>query len=176
MSLAQWQDITIPDRYNIFDLLDMGWAVVTQTIATSQSPDRWQQLMKHHFILLFLLLVGSVAFSQKDTIRGRQFQLTGKIIAKVELTPDCGIFAFGTVITFEVNELVGLSYPDNIIRIIITCPELEEENLLEIGNSYHVVFSDTNQASFEWVIPNRNLLKKNRLSFDPYAVSVKKKT
>ena len=40
MGLAQWRDITSADRYNIFELLNMGWAVVTRTIATAPSPGR----------------------------------------------------------------------------------------------------------------------------------------
>jgi hypothetical protein len=116
----------------------------------------------------------SFGFSQSDSIRGNQFYLTGKIAEKVQLTPHCGIIAWGTVIEFEVTELVGINYPRKTIGIIITCPEFYKNDYFEIGKTYQVVFSDRNQADFEWTIPNRDLLKKNNLSFYSYAIEIKK--
>jgi hypothetical protein len=130
--------------------------------------------MKQTFAILFCLIISLTAFSQSDSVRGKQFHLTGKIAEKVRLTPDCGYIAWGTVIVFQVTELVGISYPNKLIGIIITCPEFYKNNFFEVGKTYSVVFSDKNQADFGWTIPNKDLLKKNRLSFDPYAVEVKK--
>lgn len=130
--------------------------------------------MKQTFTILLLLTIELIARGQTDPIRGKQFQLTGKIIGKVELPAHCGIIAWGTVIEFEVIELVGLSYSNKRIGIIITCPEFYGNKFFKPGKTYQIVFSDKNQANFEWVIPNKELLKKNGISFDPYAVSVEK--
>jgi hypothetical protein len=129
--------------------------------------------MKQIFAILFSLIIAFAAFSQTDSIRGKQFYLTGKIAGKVELTPPCGIFAWGTVMEFEVTKLEGISYSPKMIGIIITCPEFYKDNFFETGKTYQVVFSDKNQANFEWLILNKDLLKKNNLSFNPYAVEVK---
>ena len=125
-------------------------------------------------ILLVFLIVGLKANSQEASIIGKQFQLIGKISGKVQLTPLCGTIAWGTVIEFEIAELRGISYPNKKIGIIVTCPEFYKDNFFEKGKTYKVIFSDRNQANFEWVIPDKDLLKKNALSFDPYAVSITK--
>src|SRR6266545_2964160 len=117
--------------------------------------------MKQTFIIVLSLIVGLTAYSQSDSIRGKQFQLTGKIIEKVQMTPPCGIFAWGTVVEFEVINLAGMTYPNKSIGIIITCPEFYKEEFFEKGKTYEVVFSDKNQANFGWLIPNKDLLKKN---------------
>jgi hypothetical protein len=118
--------------------------------------------------------MGFIANSQTDSIRGKQFQLTGRIIATVQLTPHCGILAWGTVVEFEVVELVGMSYLNKNLGIIITCPEFYKDISFEKGKTYQIVFSDKNQADFGWTIPNREVLKKNGLSFEPFAISIKK--
>ena len=130
--------------------------------------------MKQTFTILLCLIIGTTAYAQSDSILGKQFQLTGKIVEKAQLTPHCGIIAWGTVIEFEVTELIGMSYPNKRIGIIITCPEFYKDNFFEPGKTYQVAFADKNQANFGWVIPNKDLLKKNSLSFDPYAVEIKK--
>jgi hypothetical protein len=130
--------------------------------------------MKQTFAILFFLIIAFTAFAQTDSIREKQFHLTGKIAGKVELTPACGILAWGTVIEFEVTKLDGISYHQKMIGIIITCPEFYKDNFFETGKKYQVIFSDKNQASFGWMIPNKDLLKKYNLAFDPYAVEVKK--
>ncbi|SRR5258706_11750734 len=97
--------------------------------------------MKQTFTIIFLLIIGLTAYSQKDSIRGRQFQLTGKLIDTVQMTPLCGYFAFGTVVEFEVMDLVGMIYKNKNIGIIITCPrDLYKEGFFEKGKTYQVVF------------------------------------
>jgi len=115
-----------------------------------------------------------MACSQREPVRGKQFRLTGVITEKVQLTPHCGVIAWGTVIEFKVIELTGISYDKKSIGIIITCPESYKENFFEPGKTYQIVFSDKNPADFDWLIPNKDLLTKNGLPFDPYAVEVKK--
>ena len=130
--------------------------------------------MKESLILIFSLIFGLSTFSQKDSIRGNKFQLTGKIKTKVQMTPHCGTIAWGTVVEFTIIELNGMTYKNKSIGIIITCPEFYKEGFFEKGQAYQVVFSDKNQADFGWAILNRDLLIKNSLPFAPYAVSVKK--
>jgi hypothetical protein len=130
--------------------------------------------MKLSFSILFTLILSHPVFAQSGSIRGNQFQLTGTIIEEVQLTPHCGVLAWGTVIKFRVTKITGLKYPQENIGIIITCPEFYENGFFEIGKRYHLVFSDKNQADFGWVIPNKDLLKINKLAFDPYVVDVKK--
>ena len=130
--------------------------------------------MKQIFTIVISLIIGLAAYSQTDSISGRQFQLIGRIIEKVQLTPHCGIMAWGTVLEFQVINLVGMNYLSKKIGIIITCPEFYQDNFFQKGKTYQVVFSDQNQAGFEWTIPNKDLLKKYGLPFEPYAISVKK--
>lgn len=111
---------------------------------------------------------------QKATVRGKQFLLTGKIVEEVQLTPGCGIIAWGTVIEFEITKLVGMTYTRKVIGLIVTCPGDYEDNFFEKGKTYQAIFSNMNQADFEWLIPNKELLSKNDLSFDPYVVEIKK--
>jgi len=130
--------------------------------------------MKQTIIVALFLIIGLTGYSQADSVSGRQLLLTGKIIEKIQLTPHCGTIAWGTVLEFKVINLVGMTYPGKKIGIIITCPELYKDNFFQKGNTCQVVFSDKNQASFEWTIPNRDILKKYGLSFEPYAISIKK--
>ena len=41
MGLAQWRDITSAELHIIFELLNMGWNLVTRTIATAPSSGRY---------------------------------------------------------------------------------------------------------------------------------------
>jgi hypothetical protein len=130
--------------------------------------------MRQTFSIILFLLLGLTAYSQKDSIRGKQFQLTGRITGKIQLTPACGMFAFATVLQFEWTKLTGMTYKNKNLAIIVPCPDMYKQDFFEKGRSYQVVFSDTNQANFDWTIPNKDLLKTNSLPFDPYAISIKK--
>lgn len=112
---------------------------------------------------------------QKATVRGKQFLLTGKVAEDVQLTPGCGIIAWGTVIEFEITKLVGMTYTKKVIGLIVTCPGDYKDNFFEKGKTYQAIFSNMNQADFGWLIPNKELLSKNDLPFDPYVVEIKKK-
>ena len=130
--------------------------------------------MKAAALIFLLMLTRIVAHAQTDPIRGNQFHLTGKIIEKVQLPADCGIIAQATVFKFEVIKLTGMSYPNKNIGIVVCCPEFYGKDYFQKGKSYQLVFSDQNQADFGWLIHNKDLLSKNGLSFEPYAVSVKR--
>lgn len=130
--------------------------------------------MRHTFTIAILFFISCKAKSNCDTNRGCQFDLKGKIVEEVALTPGCGVVAWGTVIVFSIDELNGMSYENENIGIIITCPGDYEKNFFVMGKRYKVNFSDKNQASFEWAIANKDRLSKNGLSFDPYAIEVTK--
>ena len=129
--------------------------------------------MKQTFSIIILLLLGLIAQSQPDSVRGKQFQLTGKLIGQVRLTPHCGSIAWGTVLEFEMTNIEGMAYKNKSIRIVVTCPEFYGKGFFKKGGLYTVIFSDTNQADFSWAILNKDLLKMNHLSFDPYATTIK---
>jgi hypothetical protein len=129
--------------------------------------------MKQALTIILSLIIAVTTFSQTDSIRGKQFQLTGKIINKVQKTPYCGVIAWGTVVEFEVINLVGMTYSNKSIGIVFTCPEKYSNDFLKKGKIFKVVFSDKNQADFGWTIPNIDLLLKNGLSFVPYLISVR---
>jgi hypothetical protein len=126
------------------------------------------------FTILVSLLIGLTAYSQADSIRGKQFQLVGKLKEKVLMTPHCGTIAWGTIVQFKIVTLDGVNYSKKSIGIIVTCPEFYKEDFFEKDKVYQVVFSDKNQSDFAWVIPNKDVLKQDGLSFEPYAVSIKK--
>lgn len=130
--------------------------------------------MKFILPIILILIIGINANCQSDSIRGKQFQLIGKLENKVQMTPDCGTIAWGTVVEFQVIDLKDIVYSKKNSWIIITCPEFFKDNFFKKGKKYQILFSDKNQADFDWVIPNKDLLKKNELSFYPYAVSIKK--
>ena len=129
--------------------------------------------MKQTFTIIVSLLCGLFAYGQTDSVRGKQFQLTGKITGQIQLTPHCGTIAWGIVVEFEITNIEGLIYNNKNIGIVITCPEMYAKDFFKNGELYQVMFSDTNQADFGWTIPNKDLLKRNHLSFDPYATTIK---
>lgn len=130
--------------------------------------------MKQALLIAILFFFGCDSVSQKNEIRGNKFYLKGEIVGEVELTAYCGFIAWGTVIEFEIEKLIGMNYANKTIRLIITCPGDYEKNYFEIGKAYNIIFSDKNQASFKWLIRNKELLKKNSLPFEPYVVEIKK--
>lgn len=130
--------------------------------------------MKHSLVLILSLIITHRAYSQKDSVRGERFQLTGKIKNNVHMTPHCGFIAWGTVIEFEIISISGMTYPNGSIGIIVTCPEFYEKDFFVVGKTYEAIFSNKNQADFGWTIPHEDLLKKNGLTYDPYITSIKK--
>lgn len=130
--------------------------------------------MRHLFTISLFLFIACKPQLKSEDIRGNQFYLKGKIAEEVEITAGCGVIAWGTVIIFSISELKGMNYPSEKIGIVITCPQEYGKKFFEKGKTYKVTFSDKNQANFEWLIPNKDLLKKNCLSFDPYVIKVTK--
>jgi hypothetical protein len=130
--------------------------------------------VKRTLIIAIFISVAFTSYSQTDSITGRQFRLRGKIIEKVQLTPHCGDIAWATVLEFDVIKLEGMEKPVKRIGIIVPCPEFYIDNFFQEGKTYEVVFSDKNDAPFGWLIPNKDVLKKYNLPFEPYAISIKK--
>ncbi len=89
------------------------------------------------FTFMFLTTVG---FSQTDSIRGPQFELTGNIINEIPRTPHCGYSGFGTVIKFELIELSDSNYKLDSIGLVFTCPEFYKDDFFEVGETYTAFF------------------------------------
>lgn len=127
--------------------------------------------MKQALLILFIA-IGLSAYSQADSVRGKQFQLKGKIASAPERTPLCGTIAWASVVNFEIVKIDGMTYGKKNIYIVVTCPEFYKNDFFQVGKTYNVVFSDSNQADFGWTIPNKELLKKNEFLFTPYVISI----
>jgi hypothetical protein len=119
--------------------------------------------MKKIIGILILVFWTSIGIAQTDSVRGKTYELKGQIINEVSLSPHCGTIAWGTVIEFKIIEFSNPNYKSDSIGIIVTCPEFYNENFFEVGKVYTLVIADKNQASFEWVIPNKSLLDKYQL-------------
>ncbi|NQY74107.1 MAG: hypothetical protein HRT90_05025 [Candidatus Margulisbacteria bacterium] len=120
--------------------------------------------MKRLISILTLIFMTAIGFAQTDSIRGNQFELKGKIINEISLTPHCGHIAFGTVIELEIIEFSDSNYKLDSIGVIFTCPEFFEDEFFEVGKSYTITVADENQADFGWSIPNESILTKYKLS------------
>lgn len=119
--------------------------------------------MKKTLAILLFTFIAAISFAQTDSIRGKQFQLKGKIINHIQLTPHCGVVAWGTVIEFQIISFSDTSYKNDSIGVIFTCPEFYKNNFFEIGATYTLKVADENQANFGWAIPNESLLSKYNL-------------
>lgn len=127
-------------------------------------------------ITALLLTLCTSTYGQADSVRGRQFQLTARMIKKLPFMTYCGVLASASVVEFEIIKLVGISSVSNRIAIIITCPkQYYGENFFRVGRTYHIIFSDKNQADFGWMLTNSEALKNNILPFEPWAVSTKRR-
>lgn len=131
-------------------------------------------MIKKTITLLILSFLTIVGFSQNDTIRGNQFELTGRIINEISLTPHCGTIALGTVIEFKIIEFSDSSYKLDSIGLIFTCPEFYKDGFFEIGKIYKVKVADENQANFDWVIPNESILSKYDLKQKLWVINAQK--
>ena len=118
--------------------------------------------MKRVIYIIISILFAEIGFCQTDSIsiKGNQFELKGKIINEISLTPHCGFNAFGTVIEFEIIEFSDPNYKLESIGVIFTCPESYEKGFFEIGKTYSINITDQKQGDFEWTIPNESVLNK----------------
>ena len=130
--------------------------------------------MKTLIQLVVFILILTGANAQTDSIKGNQFQLKGKIINEIYLTPGCGVFAWGTVIEFEIIEFSKPGYSKSSVGIIVTCPEFLGESFFENGKVYHLTVADENQATFDWVIPNEERLEKYGLEKNLWMIDAEK--
>lgn len=121
-----------------------------------------------------LILLTSVTFAQTDSIRGRQFQLKGKLINEISLPPHCGTIAFATVIEFEIIEFSDSDYKSNTVGVIFTCPEFYKDNFFQVGATYIMTVADENQADFGWAILNESKLEKYKLNKKLWVVKAAK--
>ncbi len=119
--------------------------------------------------------MSSTGFGQADSIRGNQFELKGKIINRISLTPHCGFFAYGAVIEFEIIEFSDSNYKQDSIAVVFTCPEAYGDGFFEIGKTYTITVSDENKTDFEWTIPNESILSKYKLDKRLWVIEADKK-
>jgi hypothetical protein len=129
---------------------------------------------KANFVVLFFLFLGFKSHSQIGCSEGGKYIVQGKVIHKLPKVPDCGLFSWSTVVEFQIIKIVGINYPGKNIGIIVQCPELYGKGFLKKGKVYEVVFSDKNQSNLEFIISKKELLKKNAIAFQPFAVSINK--
>ena len=122
-----------------------------------------------------MIFVTAIGFAQTDSIRGNQFELKGKIIKEISLTPHCGIVAWGTVIEFEIIEFSNSNYILDSICVIFTCPEFYDDGFFEVGKTYTITVADENQADFGWSIPNESILTKYKLDKRLWVIKADKK-
>ena len=116
-----------------------------------------------------------IGFGQTDSIRGDKFELKGKIINEISLTPHCGYIAFGTVIEFQILEFSDSSYKQDSIGVIFTCPEFYKDGFFEVGKTYSITIADENQADFGWTILNESILSKYKLDKKLWVINADKK-
>ncbi|TRZ43125.1 hypothetical protein [Robertkochia solimangrovi] len=131
--------------------------------------------MKRIITILTLIFISTIGFAQTDSIRGNQFELKGKIINEISLTPHCGTIAWGTVIEFEIIEFSDSNYKLDSIGVIFTCPEFYEDGFFEVGKTYTITVADENQADFGWTIPNESILTKYKLDKKLWVIKTDKK-
>ena len=131
--------------------------------------------MKRTIAILTLMFFSVIGFGQTDSIRGDNFELKGKIINEISLTPHCGYIAFGTVIEFQILEFSDSSYKQDSIGVIFTCPEFYKDGFFEVGKTYSITIADENQADFGWTILNESILSKYKLDKKLWVINADKK-
>lgn len=122
--------------------------------------------------MIFWVLNG---FAQTDSIRGNKFELVGKTINEISLPPGCGIFAWGTVVEFEIIQFSNSEYKLDSIGVIFTCPDFYKDGFFGIGKIYTLIVADENQADFGWVILNESTLSKYNLIKNLWVIEAVKK-
>jgi len=123
-------------------------------------------------LIASILVLFSVATSaQTSSVRGKQFELTGKIINTISLPPPCGTIAWGTVIEFKIMTFSDPTYKADTIAVIVTCPEFYKDNFFKTGHHYRMTVADENQADFGWTIPNEAILKNYKMEKKLWAIS-----
>ncbi len=127
-----------------------------------------------NILLLAVLLYGINAKAQ-DSIKGNQYHLKARIINTLDLPgPDCGYFAFATVIEFEIIKFSDSAYSLKNVPIIFTCPEFYGKDFFKVGMIYNIKLADENQAQFGWTIINKGVLNKYDCKKEFWAIDAKK--
>lgn len=130
--------------------------------------------MNNIILTLILSILTLFTFAQTESIRGNQFELQGKLINEITLTPHCGIIAWGTVMEFEIIEFSDSSYKRNSIGVIFTCPEFYKDIFFELSEIYKITITDENLTNIEWAIPNELRLTKYQLKKRLWVVAAEK--
>ncbi|MFZ4932114.1 hypothetical protein [Chryseobacterium sp. Mn2064] len=125
-----------------------------------------------HLSIIFLLIT-SLSFSTREN-KVRKYEITGKIINEVILSPGCGYLAQATVIEFEIINSNLKNYPDKNIPIIIQCPEFYGDCFFEKNKTYTLHVMDKSGTDFGWTITNLSVQKKYNLEKKLWTISIKK--
>lgn len=101
------------------------------------------------------------------------FQTEAKFIKQAEKTGHCGIFAFASVIEFEINT----KYSDNKnTLVIVPCPELYGEGFFNTNDTYILKLERGNNTETNYLLiddPKRSsLIKKDE---EYWAIDIKHK-
>ena len=119
-------------------------------------------------LICFLTLL---CFGQEDQINGNQYYLTGIMVNNDYGSPYCGDIAFAKVYEFEILTFSDTTYTQDTIGVIITCPEIYPIRF-EVGKTYKISLSDENQAKFDWLVIEEELLKKYNLPYYLWATEI----
>ncbi|KPH12881.1 hypothetical protein [Chryseobacterium sp. ERMR1:04] len=131
--------------------------------------------MKTTYIFtLAFILISSAYSSQRTRIKGNKYEITGKLINNVSLPPNCGYFAFATVMEFEIISTTMKNYHDKVIPVIVRCPEFYGENFFKSDNIYNLKIADKKQADFSWTVSNINIARKYNLEKDLWVTNAEK--
>lgn len=112
--------------------------------------------------------------NEKTKIQGKQYKITGKIINKISLPPDCGYIAFATVMEFEIINSNFKDYTRKSIPIIVCCPEFYEDNFFNKDDIYKITIADEKQTDFGWTIPNIEITEKYQLKKKYWLINIEK--
>lgn len=130
--------------------------------------------MKKIIALIAFAFTVITASAQEKEIIGNHFELKGKMICDVVMSPPCGILASAVVVEFQILEVSDGTLPPGNVGIIFTCPELFGKDFFKNGETYTITVADKNQASNGWLIANEEALDKYSLPNKLYAVKAEK--
>ncbi|MGN7514681.1 MAG: hypothetical protein ACTHOM_09905 [Allomuricauda sp.] len=112
--------------------------------------------MKSKVVILVILLIGFTSSAQSE-IEESDYILKGKLINGFDgITPLCGVFAWATIVEFEIIEFSDSKYTGKEIPIIFACPNSNHSNLFKVGNIYNIILTKKKDLS-NWTFREEKL-------------------
>ena len=127
-------------------------------------------------IILTLLFCGITLNAQTDSTQTKLYTLKGKLVTEFDnLTPECGILAWATIVEFEVIDLSDSEYSKKKIPIIFTCPSSNITKEFKVGEIYELILTDKNQSDFEYTMleSQQDILTKYKLNKEYWFIEKK---